>query len=529
MTSTVFSSGTVITAPWLNDVNTSTYTTVPSNTAAIAALNGTTGAANVGYTPAGTGAVATTVQAKLRQTVSVIDFGADPTGAADSKTAFQATIDYLVSTGKSGVVVVPAGSYKLLSGITIDASVCTIRGDAALLDFSSFGASTGAAITLTGDAIDYGGNPYFNGVNVMQGLKIKGPGPTVTGNTGVLLTGSGLEGSNDYALRDCEVFSFANGVVMGNVAYHLLFDHCSVFLCGVAVTGQSFTNAGARNVFHRCTIYNSDYGFVLQNAASGSTDITDCVLAGIGLVVIFIDGGHLCVTNCDIEPGGSQPANYRTLWVTNNAPGSYSYVNWHGNQVSVKNATNVPIFGIDGAAILTITGGYLYANPSSTGGVFGSTGTGTGEIAAFNWSSDYGSNLIEKFNSATVSTYLHQAFTNSISASATSMVVGTTSAATIIARDGVFFNGTKTVTLTTLSTPVSLGVAASRGLLVMTDGTLGGSAVFMCDSGSGVCASIQNSITGLAVSYVGGTVLSVQVTSGAVPRSIRWSLIKTAA
>ena len=458
---------------------------------------------------------------------NVLDYGADPTGVANSRDAFQAAIDALVATGKSGRLDIPAGTYKLNSGITIDASVCTVVGYAALLDFSSFAASTGAAITLTGDAIDYGGNPYFNGVNVMQGLKIKGPGPTVTGNTGVLLTGSGLEGSNDYALRDCEVFSFENGVVMGNVAYHLLFDHCSVFLCGVAVTGQSFSNAGARNVFHRCTIYNSDYGFVLQNAASGSTDITDCVLSGIGLGVILIDGGHLCVTNCDIEPGSSQPANYRTLWVTNNVPGSYSYVNWYGNQVSVKNATNVPIFGIDGAAILTITGGYLYANPSSTGGVFGSTGTGTGEIAAFNWSSDYGSNLIEKFNSATVSTYLHQAFTNTVSAADTNVVFGNVQAYnSVISSNGIYGNNNNSVSVTALATFTSIGVATANGLLIVRDGTSGGTALFLCDASAGV-VSISNAVTGLTTSYSGGQ-LGFTLASGTIPRTLRWTMVQTA-
>ena len=100
MTSTVFSSGTVITAPWLNDVNTSTYTTVPSNTAAIATFNGTTGAANVGYTPAGTGAVATTVQAKLRQYVSAQDFGVVGDGTTDDTTAFLAACSYARTTKK---------------------------------------------------------------------------------------------------------------------------------------------------------------------------------------------------------------------------------------------------------------------------------------------------------------------------------------------------------------------------------------------------------------------------------------------
>ncbi|CAB4132813.1 Pectate lyase superfamily protein [uncultured Caudovirales phage] len=121
MTSTVFSSGTVITAPWLNDVNTSTYTTVPSNTAniavntaAIAVLNSATGAANVGYTPAGTGAVATNVQAKLRQTVSVLDFGAKGDGVTNDASAFTAAW----TTSNPKAVLVPAGTY-LITGTVI--------------------------------------------------------------------------------------------------------------------------------------------------------------------------------------------------------------------------------------------------------------------------------------------------------------------------------------------------------------------------------------------------------------------------
>lgn len=458
---------------------------------------------------------------------NVLDYGADPTGVANSRDAFQAAIDALVATGKSGRLDIPAGTYRMNSGITIDASVCTVVGYAALLDFSSFAASTGAAITITGASINLSGNPYFNGVNFIQGLKIKGPGQAVAGNTGVLLTGSGLLGSNDYALRDCEVFSFATGVVMGNVAYHLLFDHCSVFLCNVAVEGLLFANAGARNVFHRCTIFNSEYGFVLKNASSGSTDITDCVIAGISLVCILIDGGHLCVTNCDFEPGGSHAANYRTLWVTANAFPVYSYINWHGNQVSVKNATNVPIYGIDGAAILTMTGGYLYANPSSSGGVFGSTGTGVGVIATFNWSSDYGATPITAFAGASIETYIHQAFANSISAADTDVTFGTVEAyGSVISRSGLYKNNNNSISVTALTTFTSIGVGTANGLLVVRDGTLSGMGLFLCDGSSGVVA-VANAITGLTVSYSGGQ-LGFTLGSGAVPRTLRWTMVETA-
>jgi hypothetical protein len=60
----------------------------------------------VTYTPAGTGAVATTVQDKLRESVSVLDFGADPTGVADSTAAFAAALVM------DKAVYVPTGTYK---------------------------------------------------------------------------------------------------------------------------------------------------------------------------------------------------------------------------------------------------------------------------------------------------------------------------------------------------------------------------------------------------------------------------------
>lgn len=58
------------------------------------------------YDPAGTGAVTTNVQAKLRESVSVQDFGAVGDGVTDDYAAFQAAIDSLPVSG--GTIIIPA-------------------------------------------------------------------------------------------------------------------------------------------------------------------------------------------------------------------------------------------------------------------------------------------------------------------------------------------------------------------------------------------------------------------------------------
>jgi hypothetical protein len=86
-------------------------------------------ASGIVYDPAGAGAVATTVQAKLRESVSVLDFGADPTGITDSTAAFSTAAQEAPAAinivGAEGLlprapmcrILVPAGTYVITSEI----------------------------------------------------------------------------------------------------------------------------------------------------------------------------------------------------------------------------------------------------------------------------------------------------------------------------------------------------------------------------------------------------------------------------
>jgi len=94
-------------------------------------------AADIVYLPAGTGAVATTLQAKEREEISVLDFGAiadynATTGAGtDNSPAFQLAINYAKASGKNEVFA-PAGRYLLNTSLNVSNIFAgfVIRGEA---------------------------------------------------------------------------------------------------------------------------------------------------------------------------------------------------------------------------------------------------------------------------------------------------------------------------------------------------------------------------------------------------------------
>jgi hypothetical protein len=81
---------------------------------------GAVNASQVTYNPAGTGAVATNVQAKLRQTVSVKDFGATGDGTTDDTAAIQAAIN---ATVNGGMLLLPVGTYLVSDTLTFTANI----------------------------------------------------------------------------------------------------------------------------------------------------------------------------------------------------------------------------------------------------------------------------------------------------------------------------------------------------------------------------------------------------------------------
>jgi hypothetical protein len=119
-----------------------TYDNVTGNASGIvSSLAAPSGSSLVGFIQAGTGAVATTVQAKLRESVSVKDFGATGNGSTNDTAAIQLALD---SGAKK--IYAPSGTYKILSTLTIPTGV-SLEGDGP--DQTIFDGSTTTYAALT--------------------------------------------------------------------------------------------------------------------------------------------------------------------------------------------------------------------------------------------------------------------------------------------------------------------------------------------------------------------------------------------
>lgn len=124
----------------------------------------------IGFIQSGTGANATTVQARLRQTLSVKDFGATGDGSTDDTTAIQEAFN----AGSGRTVYFPAGTYRISSQIVVKTKT-TLLGDGmnkSIIKLTSgFSASTTA---IRNDVVTGTANVYYDTDIELNGLTFDG-------------------------------------------------------------------------------------------------------------------------------------------------------------------------------------------------------------------------------------------------------------------------------------------------------------------------------------------------------------------
>jgi len=227
---------------------------------------GATTANLVTYTPAGTGAVVTTVQDKLRESISILDFGADPTGTTDSQPAIQAAID---AAPAGGTITLPVGVYRVSATININKIALQFRG-------------TGSVYSGVDILVDHTAGPGIRVSTtscVLSDFKVTasvsraagGAGTGLTGNYGILYEGSATNAS--YITRQvCQRVQVDSQPSHG-------------FVSSGHVWYSTFTQINATN--------NGGHGFIVDaGETTGRANLDYNGLSTITYLVAVGNGGH---------------------------------------------------------------------------------------------------------------------------------------------------------------------------------------------------------------------------------------------
>lgn len=177
----------------------------------VAALS--TDASRVAFLPSGTGAVARTVESKLRESVSVKDFGAAGDGTTDDTAAIQAAL----TAGAGGRVYFPSGTY-LCGALTVPAST-RLSGD---------GITSVIKKNANGDMLTMGA------MSTVQSLCLDGQGVAYTGRGCVVSTGD-LDNVSWRKFIDCDILNMASACIDFTVAragYSSMIENCRMTLAG---------------------------------------------------------------------------------------------------------------------------------------------------------------------------------------------------------------------------------------------------------------------------------------------------------
>jgi hypothetical protein len=233
---------------WINRVVVGVGPELPAEI--IAALIQPGAADFIGFLPAGTGAVATTVQQALRAIGAV--------GALSTTAQLQTALDYIATNG--GTLIIPPGTYAITGQLTLTPT--TLYG----IHILGYGAEFTTTGTNSGLKIE---SAYWLPAQiVVEGLKVNHRGNATA------KAGFELEHSNHVTFRNCEVEAHGTSADYGAFWFH----------------HDDPTNPDAGcfwNTLDGCTVRPRDgsdgsiaYGVKLSGVANATT-VTHCAFSGV--------------------------------------------------------------------------------------------------------------------------------------------------------------------------------------------------------------------------------------------------------
>lgn len=218
------------------------------------------GSSLVGFLQSGTGAVATTVQAKLRESVSVNDFGAVGDGVADDTAAIQAALNV---AGDGFEVKFLSDEYKITSGLTCNANNLTLTGA------GGYSKSMITCAVASTQMLTIGGYGFK-----MQNLALRGDGGSNgSGATvkGIRFVRSDATKDIDSQVLDSSITGMAECIYVKGTNLLLSRNAFSSSLLGVnfirnstdesrglRVVGNRFHSMGTIGLSAKCVVLNAD-------------------------------------------------------------------------------------------------------------------------------------------------------------------------------------------------------------------------------------------------------------------------------
>ena len=272
-------------------------------TAVYAALAASSGSSLVGFIQSGTGAVAETVQTKLRETVSVKDFGAVGDGTTDDTASIQAAINFCQASGRSLFFPAPTVSqyYKVTSELTITGSMNFIGEGMENTAILGSGLGVGKHVIKVTDVDKIFGCEFRNftiiGDNACNGMLINNLSGSTLQNIGVrnVLNGFNFTGSaaNNYQLT-CDNLSAVTAITgstvniaAGGILVNSTFIGC--FFSGL----YGFTVQPTAS-FNSCSFISCNFegatneGFYCGGSMSGTSFVNSRTEGNLSLVADFL-------------------------------------------------------------------------------------------------------------------------------------------------------------------------------------------------------------------------------------------------
>lgn len=257
-------------------------------------------ASEISYTLGGTGAVVTTVQAKLRERVSVKDFGAVCDGSTNDTVAVQAAIDYCAANNWPTLVI--PGKCRINSSLIINRLV-----DQNSDEFIIYGEGPDAGFFTAGNVVIFNSTlPYTTAPQsefiTFENIRFES---SSFFNASYVLSPNFLR----IKFQNC-VFFLIRCIISPIYAQTFYFLNCNI-----RNNPPNFINVnGSYDVkFTQCIIEN---GFTIVrciDAVRGTNGLsfTSCVIEGIQASVIDVTGATgFALTNCHLESNYSPEFNF---------------------------------------------------------------------------------------------------------------------------------------------------------------------------------------------------------------------------